>query len=90
MASGRLWEEAYDGVRRLSLVRLSAEIARSLAGVGRVAVEGEVVRPARHPGGTYFTLRDRAAQLSVRCPAARTGRCRTVAGERVLVTGTLG
>ncbi|MDP9072198.1 MAG: exodeoxyribonuclease VII large subunit, partial [Actinomycetota bacterium] len=78
------------GVRRLTLVRLSSEIARSLTGVGRVAVEGEVVRPKHHPGGTYFTLRDRAAQASVRCPAARAARCRVVAGERVLVTGTLG
>jgi exodeoxyribonuclease VII large subunit len=74
------------GVRRLSLVRLSGEIARSVAGIGRVAVEGEVVRPSSHPGGTYFTLRDRTAQVSVRCPAARLARCRVVAGERVLVT----
>jgi exodeoxyribonuclease VII large subunit len=77
------------GPRRLSLVKLSGEIARSLAGIGRVAVEGEVVRPTQHPGGTYFTLKDRAAQLSVRCPAARLARCRVVAGERVVVTGTV-
>lgn len=75
-------------VRRLSLVRLSAEIARALGGVGRVAVEGEVVAPRAHPGGTYFTLRDRAAQVAVRCPAARAPRCRAVHGERVVVTGT--
>lgn len=75
------------GVRRLSLVKLASEIARSLAGVGRVAVEGEVVNPKAHPGGVYFTLRDRNAQISVRCPAARAGRWRLVAGERVLVSG---
>ncbi|MGH9166174.1 MAG: exodeoxyribonuclease VII large subunit, partial [Acidimicrobiales bacterium] len=78
-----------SGLRRLSLVRLSAEVARSLGGIGRVVVEGEVVAPRQHGGGTYFTLRDRAAQLSVRCPASRSARCRTVAGERVAVTGLL-
>jgi exodeoxyribonuclease VII large subunit len=76
-------------VRRLSLVRLSSEIARSVSAIGTVAVEGEVVRPTSHPGGTYFTLRDRTAQVSVRCPAARLTRCRVVTGERVLVTATV-
>ncbi|HVF74313.1 MAG TPA: exodeoxyribonuclease VII large subunit [Acidimicrobiales bacterium] len=79
--------EVDNGPRRVSLVRLSGEIARSLASIGRIAVEGEVVRPSQHPGGTYFTLRDRASQLSVRCPANRLARCRVVAGERVVVTG---
>jgi exodeoxyribonuclease VII large subunit len=78
-------------VRRLSLVRLSSEIARSVAAVGRVAVEGEVVQPGTARTGTvYFTLRDRAAQITVVCPRARLARCRTVHGERVCVTGTLG
>jgi len=77
------------GPRRVSLVRLATEVARALGGVGRVAVEGEVVMPRQHPGGTYFTLRDRTAQVSVRCPASRLARCRTVAGERVVVTGAL-
>jgi len=89
VAPAQLWDEGEAVVRRVSLVRLSAEIARSLADVGRVAVEGEVVRPKHHPGGTYFTLRDRAAQMSVRCPTSRSNRCRAVAGERVLVTATL-
>ena len=80
--------DADAGPRRVSLVRLSGEIARAAATIGRVAVEGEVVKPSQHPGGTYFTLRDRAAQLSVRCPAARLARCRVVAGERVVVTGS--
>ena len=75
--------------RRLSLVRLTSQIARSVAALGRVAVEGEVVVPRTHPGGTYFTLRDRAAQIGVRCPSSRSARCRVVAGERVLVTGTV-
>jgi exodeoxyribonuclease VII large subunit len=82
-----LFDQA-TGPRRISLVRLSAEIARATAGVGRVAVEGEIVRPSRHPGGVYFTLRDRAAQVSVRCPANRLARCHVAAGERVLVTAT--
>ena len=89
MRSARLWDENEVAVRRLSLVRLSAEIARSLTSVGRVAVEGEVVRPKHHPGGVYFSLRDRAVQISVRCPASRADRCRAVAGERVLVTASL-
>ena len=77
--------------RRLSLVRLSSEIARSVATVGRVAVEGEVVQPGTaRSGAVYLTLRDRAAQITVVCPRARLGRCRTVHGERVCVTGTLG
>jgi len=77
------------GVRRLSLVKLSSEIARSLAVIGRVAVEGEVVMPRSHPGGVYFTLKDRNAQVSVRCPGTRARQWRVVAGERVLVSGTV-
>jgi len=77
-------------VRRLSLVRLSTEIAKALAPVGRIAVEGEVHRPTRGAtGGVWFTLRDRTVQVGVRCPASRVRRCRTVAGERVCVTGQL-
>jgi len=77
-------------VRRVSLVRLSAEVARAAASVGRVAVEGEVHRPSNRPGGRiYFTLKDRAAQIKVTCPAARSKRCRVVAGERVEVSGRL-
>jgi exodeoxyribonuclease VII large subunit len=76
--------------RTVSLVRLSAEIARSMAAVGRIAVEGEVHRPNKTGAGrVYFTLRDRAAQVSVMCPRAKVARCRTVAGERVCVVGAL-
>ena len=75
-------------VRRLSLVRLAGEIARALGAIGRVVVEGEVVNPRSHPGGVYFTLKDRNAQLSVRCPATRAAQWRIVAGERVAVAGT--
>lgn len=75
--------------RSLSLVRLSSEIARSVAGIGRVSVEGEVVDPRTRRGPTFFTLRDRAAQINVMCPASRARRCRTVHGERVSVTGTV-
>lgn len=76
--------------RRLSLIKLSSEIARSVAGIGRVTVEGEVHKPSRsRGGGVYFTLRDRVAQVSVWCGPARVARCRTVQGERVAVTGLL-
>jgi len=77
-------------VRRVSLVKLSSEVARSIAGIGRIVVEGEVHRPTRGiRGAVYFTLKDRAAQVSVICPSNRASRCRAVAGERVGVTGTL-
>jgi exodeoxyribonuclease VII large subunit len=76
--------------RTVTLVRLAGEIARSVASVGRISVEGEVHRPTRSGGGrVYFTLRDRAAQVTVMCPRAKVSRCRTVAGERVCVVGLL-
>ncbi len=76
--------------RTVTLVRLAGEIARSVAAVGPVAVQGEVHRPTRAGSGrVYFILRDRAAQISVTCPSGRAARCRTVAGERVCVVGTL-
>src|SRR4051794_37161749 len=78
-------------VRRVSLVKLSSEVARSIAGIGRILVEGEVHRPTRGGrGAIYFTLKDRAAQVSVICPSNRAARCRAVAGERVRVRGSLG
>jgi exodeoxyribonuclease VII large subunit len=85
-----LFADADRVPRRISLVRLSSDIARTLAGIGRVTVEGEVHDPRTRPGGpVFFTLRDRAAQLRVFCPARRVPHCRTVAGERVAVTGTV-
>jgi exodeoxyribonuclease VII large subunit len=76
--------------RTVTLVRLAAEIARSVASIGRISVEGEVHRPSRTGSGrVYFTLRDRAAQITVMCPRAKVARCRTVAGERVCVSGVL-
>jgi exodeoxyribonuclease VII large subunit len=85
-----LFQAGESPPRKVTLIKLSGEIARSVAGVGRVSVEGEVYRPNRRPsGGIYFTLRDRVAQISVWCGAARAPRCRAVAGERVCVTGVL-
>lgn len=76
--------------RQVTLVRLSGEIARSLVGIGRIAVEGEVYRPTTSRGGwVFFTLRDRAAQIDVKVPAASARRSRIVAGERVSVVGSL-
>lgn len=80
---------APTGPRRVSLVRLSAEIARATGAIGPIVVEGEVHRPARRTGGAWFTLRDRAAQIQVRVPGSKLRRCRTVDGERVAVTGAL-
>src|SRR4051812_43363188 len=77
-------------VRRVSLIRLTSEIARSISVIGRVVVEGEVHRVTRSGRGSlYFTLKDRAAQISVWVPASRASRCRAVAGERVSVVGGL-
>jgi exodeoxyribonuclease VII large subunit len=76
--------------RQVTLVRLSGEIARSLGGVGRVAVEGEVYRPTTSRGGwVFFTLRDRAAQIEVKVPSSAARHSRVVAGERVCVVGGL-
>jgi exodeoxyribonuclease VII large subunit len=72
--------------RAVTLVRLAGEIARSLAPVGRISVEGEVYKPRRVGTRIYFTLRDRVAQIAVSGPASR---CRAVDGERVGVVGTL-
>jgi exodeoxyribonuclease VII large subunit len=89
-AQGRPGAGPGQGPRRVSLVRLSGEIARSMAAIGRVAVEGEVHRPqTSRAGWTYFVLRDRAAQVPVACPARHARRCRAVGGERVVVVGTL-
>lgn len=78
------------GPRRVTLVRLSALIAQAIATVGRVTVEGEIHRPqSGRTGRQWFTLRDRASQISVSVPTARRARCRIVAGERVAVTGRL-
>ncbi len=83
-------DQASRAPRQVTLVRLSGEIARSLGGVGRIAVEGEVYRPTTSRGGwVFFTLRDRAAQIEVKVPATAARRCRIAAGERVSVVGGL-
>src|SRR3712207_4588900 len=79
-----------EPVRKLSLVRLHGEMAKSFARIGRVAVEGEVHLPQTRPNGRiYFTLQDLNVQLPVSCTAARARRGRAVEGERVAVTGRL-
>lgn len=76
-----------DEPRRVSLVRLSSEIARSLAPIGRVAIDGEVHRATLRTTRWWFTLRDRAAQISVSMPASKVRRYPPTDGERVRVTG---
>ena len=81
---------AAGGPKRMTLVRLAGEIARRVADVGRVAVEGEVHRPTQSRGGwIFFTLRDRAAEMKVAVPRSAVRRCRAVHGERVCVVGAL-
>ena len=77
------------GPRRVSLVRLSGEIARNLAPIGKIAVDGEVHSARRGGSRLYFTLRDRNARLSVTVPASRVRHCRAEDGEHVRVTGSL-
>lgn len=77
-------------VRRVSLVRLAGEIARAFSVIGRIAVPGEVVKLQRRPNGrAYFTLKDRAASLTVSVPAKVAAKSRLRDGERVQVTGRL-
>ncbi len=78
-----------DPVRQVTLTRLSGEVARLLAPVGRIAVPGEVHQPKPYRSATYFTLKDRVASVTVRVPAGARRRSRVVQGERVLVTGRL-
>lgn len=76
--------------RAISLVRLAGQVARAFSEIGRVTVEGEVVNPKTYSGGrTWFTLKDRNAQLTVSIPGSRSRYCRAVHGERVAVTGTV-
>jgi exodeoxyribonuclease VII large subunit len=85
-----LFSENAPSVRRVTLVRLSALVARAASDIGPVAVEGEVHRVNRgKTGRLWFVLRDRAAQVHVSVPAARLSRCRVVAAERVCVVGRL-
>ncbi len=86
-----LFEDASVGSpRKVTLVRLAGEIARCVAGVGPIVVEGEVYRPATTKRGwVYFTLRDRAAQIDVKLPAAVVRQYMPRSGERVEVAATL-
>lgn len=78
-----------DSVRQVTLTRLSGEVARQLAPIGRIAVPGEVHQPKTYRSGTYFTLKDRVASVTVRVPASALRHSRVVHGERVAVTGRL-
>lgn len=83
-----LFAPAERPVRTITLVRLAGELHRALTGIGRIAVQGEVHNPKPRPNGrVYFTLKDRAATISVTCPPAAARRSRIVNGERVTVTG---
>ncbi|MGI8793532.1 MAG: exodeoxyribonuclease VII large subunit [Acidimicrobiales bacterium] len=85
-----LFSDPPPAIRQMSLVKLSAEIARSLASIGRIAVEGEIHNPKRRPNGRVFlTLKDRAAQIGVVVSPARAKRARIVGGERVRIVGKL-
>lgn len=75
--------------RRVSLVRLSGEIARSLSPVGRIAVDGEVHSAKAYNTRRYFTLRDRNARISVTVAAKNIRHCSCEDGEAVRVTGVL-
>ncbi len=66
---------------------LHTELKRALNSLGEVRVTGEVHGVKQYPTGRFFTLKDRAAQISVRVPSSREKWCRSVQGESVIVTG---
>lgn len=77
----------------LAVGQLTEEIARRLAGLGRVAVEGEVGQ-VKHAGSghVYFTLKDN--QATIACAAWRSRvtpelRERLVEGRQVVCHGTV-
>ena len=80
---------AGDEPRRLTLVRLSREVIDRLTGIGRVQVEGEVHGLKTYASGAAFTLRDRAARISVWWSAGgrNAGECRVTEGQSARVTG---
>ncbi len=76
--------------RNVSLIRLVSEVARTVGTIGKVIVEGEVHRVTTSAAKrTYFTLKDRGAQVSVAIPSARQKYCHAKDGQRVIVTGQL-
>lgn len=78
-----------DEPRRLTLVRLSREVIDRLTGIGRVQVEGEVHGLKTYASGASFTLRDRAARISVWWSATgrNQGQCRVTEGQSARVVG---
>jgi len=78
-----------DEPRRLTLVRLSREVIDRLTGIGRVQVEGEVHGLKTYASGASFTLRDRAARISVWWSAGgrNQGQCRVTEGQSARVVG---
>jgi exodeoxyribonuclease VII large subunit len=75
--------------RRLTLVRLSREVIDRLTGIGRVQVEGEVHGLKIYASGALFTLRDRAARISVWWSSGGKGQgqCRVTEGQSARVVG---
>jgi exodeoxyribonuclease VII large subunit len=82
-------EASGSEARRVSLVRLAGEISRSLAPIGKIAVDGEVHSAKRGGSRLYFTLRDRNARLRVTVAARNIRHCKAEDGEAVRVTGQL-
>ena len=79
-----------DEPRKLTLVRLAAEIARQAATIGVISVEGEVHKPATgRTGWVYLNLRDRVAEVRVVVPPKARRATRIVGGQRVCVVGSL-
>jgi exodeoxyribonuclease VII large subunit len=75
--------------RRVSLVRLAGEISRGLAGIGKIAVDGEVHSAKQYNSRRFFTLRDRNARISVTVAARNIRHCKADDGEAVRVIGNL-
>jgi exodeoxyribonuclease VII large subunit len=79
------------GILSYTLNKLCIEIARSVSRLGRVYVEGEVVKPrVLESGWMFFTLSDRGCNLQVACAPERARRAEAAShGARVGVVGTV-
>ena len=85
--TGELFPDVATEPRRVSLVRLSGEVARALAPIGLIAVDGEVHRAVLRGNRWWFTLRDRNAQIAVSLPASKARGYVPTDGERARITG---
>jgi exodeoxyribonuclease VII large subunit len=74
---------------QLTVTTLHREMKRALNKLGLLAVTGEVHEVKKYSGATYFTLKERASQVSVTVMASKAKFCHFKNGETVVVNGML-